>query len=351
MRRCWKCLAATAGLVPVAGLLIAWLGLVPVGATGGHWAVTEWFLHWTMRSSVRTAALGIEKPASFEKEAHLRVAAAHFETGCAECHGSPVERRSAEVLAMLPPPPDLKASIRQWKDEELFVIVRDGLRYTGMPAWPGRERENEVWSMVAFLRELPDMNAARYQELAGGMSAGKGSAFSSCLSCHSQSREDGDDGSPVIAGQSELYLKQALNAYIDGDRESGFMEVAVSKLEPSDIVDAAHHFSNRTGGKLSAKVTAPAVDTRVLTLVHTGDPVQKVAGCNACHDGRNPRYPLLAGQSRSYLRQQLLLFRSGGRKESATELLMSQAVRNLSDDDVERLAAYYASIPSTGTPR
>lgn len=60
MKRCLKCLAAAAALAPVAGLLIAWLGIIHVGATGGHWAVTEWFLHWTMRSSVRTAALGIK---------------------------------------------------------------------------------------------------------------------------------------------------------------------------------------------------------------------------------------------------------------------------------------------------
>lgn len=350
MRCCWKCLFAAAGIVPVAGLLIAWLGLIPVGTTGGHWAVTGWFLHWTMRSSVRTAALRVEKPASFENEAVLRVAAAHFEGGCAACHGSPVHRRSAQVLAMLPPPPDLKATVGQWKDEELFVIVRDGLRYTGMPAWPGREREDEVWAMVAFLRELPNINAARYQELSGDGNAGNGSAFSSCVSCHRQGTDGSAEGIPVIAGQSELYLTQALNAYINGDRESGFMEVAVSKLAPSDIPAAAYHFANQTK-RLSAKMTAPAADAGVLAIVQTGDPVTKVAACNACHDGRSSDYPVLGGQSRSYLRQQIQLFKSGIRNESATERLMSQAVRNLSDGDIDRLAAYYASMPLIGTPR
>ncbi len=79
--RCVKCLVAAATLVPLTGLLIAWLGLIHVGATGGHWAVTEWFLHWTMRSSVRTAALSIEKPAGFENATVLQGAAVHFEGG------------------------------------------------------------------------------------------------------------------------------------------------------------------------------------------------------------------------------------------------------------------------------
>ncbi|RDL47892.1 Cytochrome c4 [Ensifer sp. M14] len=349
MRRCLKWLVATAVVLPVSGLLIAWLGIIHVGATGGHWAVTEWFLHWTMRSSVRTAALGIEKPLGFENASSIQIAAVHFEEGCAECHGSPVGRRSAEVLAMLPAPPDLRASIGGWKDEELFVIVRDGLRYTGMPAWPGGGRDEEVWAMVAFLRELPGMNAARYQELSGD-DASERSPFSSCLSCHRQSAQGSDESIPVIAGQTEPYLTQALHAYISGKRKSGFMEVAVSKFEETDIAAAARHFADLST-QLSAKVTTPVADERVIALTQTGDPLKKIAGCNACHDGRNLRYPLLGAQSRSYLRQQLLLFRENRRGDSATERLMSQAVRNLSDEDIDRLAAHYASIRPAEAPR
>lgn len=342
MRWCWRCLGAAAAIVPIAGLLIAWLGLIPVGASSGHWAVTEWFLHWTMRSSVRTAALSVGKPGGIEDVGDLGVAAAHFEEGCAGCHGSPAKRRSAEALSMLPPPPDLMDTIGSWTDEELFVIVRDGLRYTGMPAWPGRGREGEVWAMVNFLRKLPRMDGARYRQLSGVGNTSAGSVFPSCSSCHRHVLHDGAETAPVIAGQSEDYLIRALNAYVSGSRESGYMEVAASKIEASQIKAVAHHFANLPG--LSAGSTAPIVDDRVRSLVETGDPVKKIAGCNACHDGRNSSYPVLSGQSRSYLREQLVLFKYDRRGESPSERLMSQAVQNLSNDDVERLAAHYAAV-------
>ncbi|WP_457584735.1 c-type cytochrome [Ensifer canadensis] len=263
--------------------------------------------------------------------------------GCAECHGSPGRRRSAEVLAMLPPPPDLKEAVGRWTDEELFVIVRDGLRYTGMPAWPGAGRDGEVWAMVTFLKQLPEMSAARYQELSADGDAGTISAFSPCLSCHRSSPDGGDQAIPAIAGQSEFYLAETLRAYISGKRESGFMEVAASNLSDPDVAAAARHFAN-----LPAQVSATATpfsvrDERALSLVQTGDPVKKIAACDACHDGRNPRYPLLGGQPLSFLSEQLLLFRSDRRGGSATEQLMSRAVRNLTDGDIDRLAAHYAS--------
>ena len=66
---------------------------------------------------------------------------------------------------MLPEPPDLAPLISTWTDEQLFEIVQHGVRFTGRPAWPTQERPDEVWSMVAFLRQLPDMDANRYQEL------------------------------------------------------------------------------------------------------------------------------------------------------------------------------------------
>ena len=38
----------------IGALLFAWSGLYNVAATRGHWAVTDWFLHFAMRNSVKT---------------------------------------------------------------------------------------------------------------------------------------------------------------------------------------------------------------------------------------------------------------------------------------------------------
>ena len=89
----------------------------------------------------------------------------------------------------------------------------------------------------------------------------------------------------------------------------------------------------------------------LLTLAATsvpaaGDPSagqQKAAVCGGCHgaDGNavNPMWPDLAGQHESYLYQQLKLFKSGERANA----IMAGQVANLSDQDMQDLAAYFAA--------
>ena len=155
----WKHLAIGLAILPVAVLLATWIGFFNVGASSGHWRVTEWFLHFAMRSAVRTYALAVEVPDELPRYA-IQPAAGHFARGCAYCHGAPGEPRSPAANLMLPMPPDLAGKVGEWSDAELFRIVKHGVRFTGMPAWPAQDRDDEVWAMVAFLRELPEMSEA-----------------------------------------------------------------------------------------------------------------------------------------------------------------------------------------------
>jgi mono/diheme cytochrome c family protein len=121
-----------------------------------------------MRNSVSACAVATGDVPPLDDPGLLPGAAGHFETACAVCHASPAQPRPDSVLAMLPPPPDLKVVVPEWSDAELFEIVKHGVRFTGMPAWPVQSRDDELWSMVAFLRKLPDMRRpARRSRLAG----------------------------------------------------------------------------------------------------------------------------------------------------------------------------------------
>jgi cytochrome c553 len=70
----------------------------------------------------------------------------------------------------------------------------------------------------------------------------------------------------------------------------------------------------------------------------------KTRGCRTCHgkdgQGTTPVYPNLAGQKAAYMEQQLKAFRSGKRQAPQ----MSIVAKNLSDQDIADLAAYYASL-------
>jgi len=77
---------------------------------------------------------------------------------------------------------------------------------------------------------------------------------------------------------------------------------------------------------------------------------QKALQCQTCHglDGQSklPEAPNLAGQTEAYLVKALKDYRGGARKND----MMSLVVRNLRDEDIADLAAYYAVIPVTVGP-
>ena len=345
MRMTWKRFSAGIAAVTAAGLIAVWAGIIDVRASTGHWRITDWFLHWVMQSSVRTAALGTQAPPFTQPM--LPLAAGHYETGCAGCHGSPAMPRPAAVENMLPPPPDLMQVIATWSDAQLFEIVKHGVRYTGMPAWPTLERDDEAWAMVAFLRKYPSLDQSAYQGLAGfsaTQSLGFDRIVESCEGCHSTARLDETSLIPRLAGQSETYLRDSLEAYGTGKRPSGVMEAALSRISVGERHRLAKYFADQS---LPA-ATRPDAETvnRGKTLAEHGDKMRGIAACAACHDtpGVNDAYPRLAGQSAAYLENQLRLFLSGNRGGAAFADVMTRAVAGLGDDDIRTLAAYYGSL-------
>ncbi|MCK8778878.1 c-type cytochrome [Rhizobium sp. NTR19] len=349
----WKHLIILIIVLPLLGLAFAWSGMMGIRASTGHWGVTDWFLHWAMRNSVGTAALGVEAP-PLDDPARLPPAAGHYETGCAICHGSPASPRPDSVLAMLPPPPDLKQVVPQWTDAELFEIVKHGVRYTGMPAWPSQARDDEVWGMVAFIRRLPEMDARTYIQLSGLRTSGMAGAVSplpiTCESCHAQNRLDGKSVIPNIAGQSEAYLLESLKAYAEGRRQSGVMQLAVSAMDPATFPELARHFASQASQQSADDAAASELVEKGRILAETGRPADKVPACLSCHekaDG-NPVYPHLSGQPAPYLERQLHLFRGGTRGGTSYSHLMVEAAKYLKEGDMAALAAYFAGRKGSG---
>lgn len=83
----------------------------------------------------------------------------HFVEHCSVCHG--VDGRGGTTFGrnMYPKVPDLTlADTQQLKDGELFYIVSNGIRFSGMPAFGGEDSPQEIWHLVAFLRRLPQLS-------------------------------------------------------------------------------------------------------------------------------------------------------------------------------------------------
>lgn len=363
-----KYFALFLAVLVVGGFLMVASGIIPFTASSGHWAVTRWLLHFAMQRSVATHSIGIKTPSldSLDDPSLVLKGAGHYESGCRFCHGSPELRHPRVAAAMTPPPPYLPSKIPHWEPEELFYIVKHGVKFTGMPAWPTRHRDDEVWAMVAFLRALPALDVATYRKLVSGNPAPRleppvqallereeilETVTESCGRCHGVNGLGRGAGAfPRLAGQRATYLDAALQAYARGERHSGMMEPVSARLSRKEMQALARYYANleRAAPARSLPQAAAAI-ARGKTIAHQGIPRDGVPSCIDCHGPsptpKNPFYPLLAGQDADYFVLQLELFKKEQRGGSPYAHLMRTTAHRLTPEQMRNVALYYASLP------
>ncbi|MGR8941446.1 MAG: c-type cytochrome [Gammaproteobacteria bacterium] len=344
----------------VLALMVAYSGIINIAASAGHPAWLESFLQLGKERSVKFNSRAVEPPALVLAEL-VPLGAAHFQGTCAVCHGTPLEPVNPIFGHMLPHPPDLQQHAVHWTRAQLFWIARHGLQLTGMPAWSGQDRDDEVWAVAAFLEALPTMTAADYRRYASGHSETQDIAaeklvsggrprldLTACSRCH-----DTTDAAPTspyiprIVGQEEAYLKRALHDYRDDMRQSGFMEPVASDLDDEQIERLATYYASRTPVFRQAARPVSADESELgRQLAEHGDRTRKIPACSSCH-GRKGRedYPRLAGQSAQYIRQQLHVWRQGGRDKTPHGAMMAVVAKRMTEQQVAAAAAYFANQP------
>jgi cytochrome c553 len=84
-----------------------------------------------------------------------------FLGSCAQCHGADGRGDSSLGSSMNPPAMDLSsAHVQHWSDAELFWIVQNGVRLTGMPSWHSSISDDDTWKLARFIHSLPRLDAA-----------------------------------------------------------------------------------------------------------------------------------------------------------------------------------------------
>ena len=344
------------------GFLVAVSGLVPIAASSGHWPITEWFLQFAMQRSISTHSLGIEVPPLDDSDLILK-GATHYEIGCRPCHGSPGLPLPRIPHKMTPHPPDLAERIREAKSQELFYVVKHGVKFTGMPAWPAIQREDEVWAVVAFLRKLNQLDQTGYRRLVdgdfpatppiytmGGLPAVPPTVTLSCTRCHGADGIGRGTGAfPKLAGQREAYLENALRAYSRGARHSGIMEPISAGLSEEALREVARYYAATVAADPApSNVTDEAAIERGRLIAQHGIPAQRVPSCIDCHapegERYNANYPALEAQHADYLLLQLKLFNKSHRGGSAYAHVMEPIAKRLKPQQMRDLALYFQSL-------
>lgn len=158
----------------VAGALLLFVGFVYAGvynvaATSPHTSAVHSLLRtMTARSvAVRANDLSERDIPDLTDTALVRLGSDHFADTCARCHGAPGVERSEMGEGLHPEGPSFDGNGADWTDRELYWIAKNGMKFTGMPAFGPTHSDQDLWSMVAFIRRLPEMSPQEYEEMVG----------------------------------------------------------------------------------------------------------------------------------------------------------------------------------------
>jgi mono/diheme cytochrome c family protein len=96
----------------------------------------------------------------------LKSAMEQFADHCAVCHANDGSGQADVGRGLYPRPPDMRSGVTQsMTDGEIFHIINDGVRFTGMPAW--NQEASQTWALVGFIRHLPELSKAELDQMRG----------------------------------------------------------------------------------------------------------------------------------------------------------------------------------------
>jgi mono/diheme cytochrome c family protein len=164
MRTVILTLLTVLGLAVLGGFAFVYSGIYNVGATEPHWPLTYWAMDTVRLHSVKAHATGITPPSWINDETKVVEGTVHFAAHCASCHGAPGVPRGDIAEGLYPRPADLKDVAQRYTPGDLFWILKNGIKMSGMPSWSDHS-DDELWVTVAFLEKLPGMIEQDYGKL------------------------------------------------------------------------------------------------------------------------------------------------------------------------------------------
>jgi len=170
-----------------------------------------------------------------------------------------------------------------------------------------------------------------------GMNAATAAKSDSCAHCHGTDGNSTSSAYPSLAGQTRDYLYRQMKDFKEGRRKNAMMSPSIGVLSDQDMQDLAEYFSAQS--IVRSKFDADPAK------VEQGRKIAQEAQCVACHQagfkGLN-EFPRLSRQKYPYIVKQLKDYRDGLRTNDNG--VMAPTAKNLSDEQIEALAHYLASI-------
>ena len=172
-----------------------------------------------------------------------------------------------------------------------------------------------------------------------------------CSACHGANGEGQPAaGIPRLAGLDAAYLKRQLVVFGTGMRDNPMMSPVSKTLTPKAMADLAAFYATLSAPKASDPVKQTAQIKMGEALALHGDWSVALPACASCHGvnglGVGRAFPPVAGQSATYLTNQLAAWKAGTRHDDPLGLMKTIAGR-LSDNQIAAVAAYYETMPAS----
>lgn len=148
----------------VAFLIYIYSGLYNISAAVPHNAITRWIINKTVDNSVKYHAELIEAP-DMNDTSLISMGYNEYTHSCIGCHGAPGITKPKNAPAMYPHPPALERTATDWKPAELYWIIKNGIKMTGMPEFGSAKSNKQLWSLVAFVKKMTTMTPEQFKSL------------------------------------------------------------------------------------------------------------------------------------------------------------------------------------------
>ena len=145
----------------VAGLVLMYSGLFNVAATVVDSSALNWVFVTVRESSIKLHARDIPLQAAdmvADRDNGFRI----YRQECVMCHTPTGRTPRPMAVGFNPQAPGFGPDADDMTTAQLFWVTKNGIRFTGMPAWGPSLKDKEIWDVVDFVMELPKMSAADY---------------------------------------------------------------------------------------------------------------------------------------------------------------------------------------------
>lgn len=152
-------------LVVFGGIIYIYSGSYNVAATIPDSSLAHWVMKTTRESSIESRLDNITPPdeATLSDPKTIRIGFEHYNEMCLVCHGAPGVEAGEAREGLNPRPPLLAKVADKVSTKEMFWIIKNGIKYTGMPAWGPTHDDNKIWAMVAFVKTLPKLSPEEFK--------------------------------------------------------------------------------------------------------------------------------------------------------------------------------------------